>query len=172
MIKKKLRLVSLKIEAKVNKESSGRYLHNFYVTWKKNPKNNYVDFIAHRYTGTLPIGNYYTELIYEKDGISHESPCSFSHDCTRITNIDDGWIGAFQLPSQYEKLYAYSSFSLLNNTQTIKVYSTYQHAQKKTTLGNVLNTAKADPKGLGGVVTLGNVVNTYFDQMQGISITI
>ena len=164
-----------KIEAKTSKYTN-YYFYSFLTTWKKMPANRSVDVMAHRYTNTSSTSSYYIAYNYQlANGNTHSGNCLYVSGCANQFKVfNNGWLGAYQLPTQeIVELSYYSSFNIVESvpSATTYVYSTYQHSTSSVALGNVINTSYINPSGHGSVISFGNLINDKFDQMQGIYVT-
>lgn len=139
--------------------------NNGYITvslaWKIMPKIRSYDVLAVRVNGVGISGIISFKQTYVKDGYTY-----ISYSGTK-QEFNNGLGYSFKL-SEYDYLESNISFSI---SGTGKIYGSYQHASKITTL-NQSKKYTLSPSGYGGVVLFDNDVKTYYDAMKGVSISI
>lgn len=156
-----------KLETHMRKyRQDNRYWNQVILNWKKMPSKRSVDILAHRLDNVEFDNN---PEFYSYLKLNQIRYLPNDNDTLKFNN---GLILALDLSKDNTatSIGAYSEFYVkkINISKNGYVYSTYQHAQKDTTIGNIRNTAYINPNGLGEVFSLGNVVQQNYDQMQGV----
>lgn len=162
-----------KITVVTEQTSHNSVRHTTTLTWKKLPAVRSYDFIAHRFEGNinyfLPTATMTYDIDENRSSTTVVSSTSNSH---LFRSFGNGWVAVFDLPEGNVSNLTITTTQNLSVNGSSKVYSTYQHSQKTTTYQNILNTAAISSNGLGGVLSVGNVIQQNFDQMKGVNITV
>lgn len=128
------------------------------ASWKKNPTIKSYDVIGARFNGISYLGSHFIDLSYGDNIITNAS----------LKTASNGIGASIKLPETSEKIVLAQSF---RTTKGGTIYASYQHAKKTSTLAKSQNYSFSSA-GFGGVFKFADSIKSYYDAMQGVSLTL